>query len=406
MSVTDRLPPKPILFAMAATCFLGWLFKAHCVTNGGWLDSIQYTSGCYSDALPFWGLRGVSAGLIPYFQAPLEYPVLTGLLIWIEGGVTRILFGAGANAGHFLWVVTWVNEALAFAILWLMWRAGVDRWRLWAWAAAPPLVLYLGHNWDMLAAAMAVGAFLLARDGRPVAAAALAGLGVAAKLFPILLLPLIGLGVLVEHGERTVGERVVRAAMVAGAAIGAWGAVNLIPAWFAFTNWSEFYTFSSARSGTAASVWEIMAQFGWHVTSIPERNAQSLIAFIIGFAVIVAMGWARHRDRLWMLFAPVLAWFLLCNKVYSPQFDLWIYPLLVLSCRRWWPVALFALTDALAYFAEFWLFAGMEGHQPATTMGDVALAAGARAIVMLWIIVDIARRPAPEWISRGATTAA
>lgn len=383
--------------ALLFTCVAGWLFKAHC--GAFWTGGEQYLTGCYSDAVPFWGLRGVAAGQAPYFQARIEYPVLTGALIWIEGLAVRLTLGARGDAADFLLVVSAVNALLAFAVLRMMDRAGVARARLWLWALAPPLVLYLGHNWDMLAVALAVAALLAARRDDALTATALAALGTAAKLFPVLLLPLLGLGALFRRGQGW-GRRVAGAATLAAVAIGFWGVVNLPVASRAFTNWSEFYTFSRSRGGTAASVWEIMATRGWWVTDVATRNLWSFLAFAGGAAAIVALGWRRHGGRPWLLFTPVLAWFLLTNKVYSPQFDLWLYPFLLLTSTRLWPVLWFAAGDIAAYFAEFWWFAGLEGIGPGATAGHVALAAAARAAAMLWIIVAAIRQPAPGWIGR------
>lgn len=391
--VRSRYGPYVLL---GLICVLGWLFKGHC--GGTWSDGIQYTTGCYSDAVPFWGSRGVAAGQIPYVEARMEYPVLTGALIWIEGLITRLFGGPGADAANFLFLVSLVNAGLAFLVLWMMERAGVDRARLYAWAAAPPLILYLGHNWDMLAVAFAVAAMLGARRGALFVAVQMAAFGTAAKLFPVLLLPLIGLGALFGRGAAW-RDRVVTTGLLALAAILTWGAVNLPVAWVAFTNWSEFYAFSGERSGTAASIWELLAQFQLWESSIPARNVASFATFAIGAGGIIAFGWRRHGDRLWLLFTPVLAWFLLTNKVYSPQFDLWLYPMLVLTSYRLWPLIWFAAGDVAAYFAEFWMFAGMEGHTPSATVTDIAIAATVRGAAMLWIIVAALRQPAPVWIA-------
>ncbi|MEN2786420.1 hypothetical protein ACFOKI_05885 [Sphingomonas qilianensis] len=387
-----RLP----YLVLGLTCLFGYFFKAHC--GIGWIDGIQYTSGCYSDVVPFWGLRGVADGAVPYLQARMEYPVLTGAQIWIEGGIARLIGGAGANPATFLFVVVAVNSGLAFVILWLMQRAGVPRARLYAWSAAPPLILYLGHNWDLAAAALAVAAMLAARRGAAFRAVQFAALGAAAKLFPVLLLPLVGLGALFRR-DTAWRDRLLSTALLALTAVLAWGAVNLPVALAAFTNWSEFYAFSGARSGTAASVWELLAAFGVWQAPVPLRNVASFAAFMIGAGAIVLLGWRRHGDRLWLLFTPVLAWFLLTNKVYSPQFDLWLYPLLVLTSYRLWPLAWFALGDVAAHFAEFWWFAGMEGRTPSATMNDIALAAAFRGAAMLWIIVAALRQPAPDWVT-------
>jgi uncharacterized membrane protein len=386
--------------ALTLTIGAGWLFKGHCVP-GGWTDAEQYTTGCYNDVMPFWHGRSVAEGKVPYFQTRMEYPVLTGAQIWVEGGVTRLLFGERARDWHFLGAVVIANGLLAALVLKLFLQAGMDRRRLWAWALAPPLVLYVGHNWDMAAAVFAVGAILLAREGRLVPAAAAAGLGTAAKLFPVLALPLIGLSALFGD-DRPWAQRLLRAATLSAAAIGAWALVNLPVALFAPENWSEFYRFSQERSGTAAATWDVLANMGWWFTSIEERNLYAAIAFVIGFALILGFGWRKHRTHLWVLFTPVLAWFMLTNKVYSPQFDLWLYPLLLMTAPRIWPVALFVLGDLAAYFAEFWWFAGMEHGWPATTPLHIAIAAGFRAAAMLWIIGECVLRDPPAWLVRRA----
>lgn len=392
--IIERLGPNGPYLALALTCLIGWGFKAHC--GAGWTGSEQYTTGCYSDAVPFWGLRGVAAGQVPYVQARMEYPVLTGALIWIEGLVARVVAGRGADAADFLNAVTLGNAILAFVILEQLRGAGLGVRRQYAWALAPPLVLYLGHNWDLLAASFAVAAMLAARRGETVKATALAALGGAAKLFPVLMLPLLGLGALFGRGGAGPGVR--RAAVLVVVAVAAWGAVNVPVALLAFDNWREFYAFSSERAGTAASIWELMGQFGWWVTDIPSRNTWSFVLFAGGAATIVAAGWRRHGERPWLLFTPVLAWFLLTNKVYSPQFDLWLWPMIVLTGTRARPAALFLLGDVAAYVAEFWLFAGLEGASPSATQSDILMAAIVRGAALLWLIHAAVRDPAPAWV--------
>jgi uncharacterized membrane protein len=395
LRTTIRLPRQLVLLLVATflTCSLGWLFKAHCSFDGGWSASEQYTTGCYSDAMPFWGGREIAAGKLPYFEARMEYPVLTGALIYLDGRITAVLFGKAASAPYFLFVVALINTLIALLVTALLWSMRLAQARLWCWALAPPLILYIGHNWDILAVALAVGALTLAQRGRLTQAAGLATLGGAAKLFPLLLLPLLGLRPLVER-------RILATVTMVATAIGAWGLVNALPALLAWTNWLDFYTFSSSRSGTAASIWELAGQFGWLQTDIAERNLWSAALFVAGAGAIVVPGARRHWRHLWVLFTPVAAWFLLVNKVYSPQFDLWIFPLLLITSRRMSPVALFLVGDLLAYVAEFWFFAGQEGAWPATGQREILIAAAVRGAAMLWIIGDAVFAPPPAWVDR------
>jgi len=190
--------------------------------------------------------------------------------------------------------------------------------------------------------------------------------------------------------------------LVAGAAVAGWALVNLPVAALAWTNWSEFYRFSGERDGTAASLWEILQVSGGFPTPVAQRNLLSGLALLAGSAAIIAYGWRLHRERLWVLFTPLLAWFLLTNKVYSPQFDLWLYPMLLMTAPRLRPVAIFVVGDICAYFAEFWWFASLNHAWPTATPGDIAMAAALRGAAMLWLIRDCVRLPAPGWLGRPA----
>jgi uncharacterized membrane protein len=368
---------------LAITCAMAWLFKRHC--GDGWTGSIQYLTGCYSDVVPFWGLRGVAAGEVPFLQARLEYPVLTGALIWIDGVIARTTGGPGATAVNLLDAVALTNALLAGCVLAAMRRMGVGEARQYAWAAAPAIVLYLGHNWDMLAIALAMAALCLASEDRLRAGVATASFGAAAKLFPVVMLPVLGLSALLRPATPP-GRRLLDTGRLVAVSLLAWGAVNLPIALLAPDNWLEFYRFSSERSGTAGATWDVLSHAGVWISAVPERNAASAITFMAGAAAILALGWRRQGGATWALFTPVLAWFMLTSKVWSPQFDLWLMPFLLVTCASPVAIALFAAADVAAYFAEFWMFAAMDGVPTGADQGTVGWAWAVRAVAMLWVI--------------------
>jgi hypothetical protein len=386
----DALPTGMLPAAMLVLV-AGWLFKAHCYLDGSWSGGEQYTTGCYTDVVPFWTEREVASGAVPYFDAALEYPVLTGAQIWFEGAVSRAVVGAGSGALMFLVMVTLVNTVLAVGILLLLHRMGVPPRRLWWWALAPPLVLYVGHNWDLLAMFLVVLAIAEHRRGRPLTAGAAAGLGTAAKLFPGLLVPVL----LLTHLRRGATGDAWR--MLAGAA-GAWLVVNLPVAAAVPTRWIEFYTFSQQRLGTFAASWTVVDELGLLSTTLEQRNLGGLLLFLLGAVAIVVLGGRRHAGREWVLLTPLLAWFLLTNKVHSPQFDLWLVPLLVLTSRRTWPLAGFYLTGALVYLTEFWYLSWRAGYSPSAPYGALAVAAALRAAVLVAVVVLAVRDRAPDWV--------
>ena len=392
--------PRPALWLLLLitllTCAAGWLFKANCTFDGQWDNLEFYVKGCYSDAYPFWRGKHLAEGAIPYFETQIEYPVLTGALIFLEQRWTHFFFGRDAGDPSFVFIVSAVNTLLALGIMRMLWGLRLSATRLWAWALAPLLVLYVGHNWDLLAVTLAVGAFVAAERGWPVRACAFAALGAAAKLFPVVLLPLFAL-------RRLVRGRIAEVAILAGVSIAVWLAVNLPIALTAPENWWEFYKFSSERGGTQAAFWNLTAYYGVFITDIPMRNILSALVFAGGMVAIVMEGWPRYKDRLWLLAMPVILWFMFTSKVYSPQFDLWAYPFILISARRWEPVALFVLGDAACYWTELWLFSGQEGGWPAAPMEAILFAAIARAAAMGWLIYDVLKLPLPDWLERGET---
>src|SRR3712207_8521347 len=77
-----RRPPRSTLFPYT-TLFrsaVAWLKQAPCA-DGDWTGSLQYTHLCYSDPVPLFGLYRQGEGALPYLDARVEYPVLTGAVM-------------------------------------------------------------------------------------------------------------------------------------------------------------------------------------------------------------------------------------------------------------------------------------------------------------------------------------
>ena len=64
---------------------------------------------------------------------------------------------------------------------------------------------------------------------------------------------------------------------------------------------------------------------------------------------------APRRPRLPQVFFLVLAVFLLANKVWSPQYVIWLVPLVVLARPRLWSYALWQLAE-VGYFFAIWAY--------------------------------------------------
>ena len=97
--------------------------------------------------------------------------------------------------------------------------------------------------------------------------------------------------------------------------------------------WLSFWSFNSDRGGDFGSLWYVFSLAGHPV---PQLNAVSGGLFALGcLAIGLLILLAPRRPRLGQVAFLVVAAFLMTNKVYSPQYVLWLLPLLVLARPRW-----------------------------------------------------------------------
>jgi len=83
-------------------------------------------------------------------------------------------------------------------------------------------------------------------------------------------------------------------------------------------------------------------------------NEMSAAALIVAFAAIALLALAApRRPRLPQVCFLLLAAFLMTNKVWSPQYVIWLVPLAVLARPRLLPYALWQLAE-VGYFFGIW----------------------------------------------------
>ncbi|MBV8291092.1 MAG: DUF2029 domain-containing protein [Mycobacterium sp.] len=372
---TAFLTPLRVMFLIALVFLaLGWSTKAACLQSTGtgpgdqrvanWQNQRAYYELCYSDTVPLYGAELLSQGKFPYKSSwvekdaggkpqtrydgrpavrYMEYPVLTGVYQYVSMALAKTYTALSKLVGLPVVaevVVFFDVAALGLALAWLttLWAtAGLAGRRVWdaALVGASPLVIFqMFTNFDALATALAIGGLLAWARRRPVLAGVLLGLGVAAKLYPALLLgPLLVLGI------RT--GRLGELARTAVATVATWLAVNL-PVMVLFPRgWSEFFRLNARRGDDMDSLFNVVKSFtGWQgfdpnlgFWQPPERlNEVVLALFVLACGAIgyVALT-APQRPRVAQLAFLVIAAFLLTNKVWSPQFSLWLVPLAVLA---------------------------------------------------------------------------
>jgi uncharacterized membrane protein len=396
-----------VLCCLGGTLALGLAVKLPCA-SGDWSDGRQYTRYCYSDIEPLLGTEHLAGGRLPYLDpCPTstgecdEYPVLTMYAMRIAAWASA---STGGTAGFFFANVLILSIAALVVVVGTYMLVGP---RALYVAAAPTLLLYADMNWDLIAVALAAAATLAFLRRRDVGAGVLLGLGAAAKAYPALLvIPFVA--------ERFREREPDRGIHLAWAAIGSWLVVNLPFALAAPDRWWEFFRFNAARPADWDSLWFIGCHrltgqpFCTHTRAI---NVASLVLFVA--IVVLVWRWKRKDEPgfpRWTLGFPILVVFLLTNKVYSPQYGLWLLPWFALTLPELPLFVAFSAADVAVFLTRFAWFARLSnlGGLP---IGAFEVAVVVRALVLIvclviWTGRPVGARPVPEATTVPAALAA
>ncbi len=356
------LPPIYVLIILAAMTYaLGYLLDFSCLSNG-WIDPQRYMHLCYSDIPPLYVDRGFAEGIFPYVQTGsngmyLEYPVGTGVFMYISAvitGWTLPLYPDGYRAffdvNVILLFIPFVVTVIATAQTTL--TKPKDPWRAAMIVFAPTMILAATINWDLIPIALVALAFLAWSKERPVLTGVLLGLAIASKFYPIFLL----LGFILLAWKKNSWRPTLHMIL---ATFTTFLAVNIPFAIANFEGWIHFYTFNFGRSIDFGSFWYALTQIG--LPTIPENflNFASTALFVlllIGIAFLVKR--APNSPNIAQISFLILAAFVITNKVYSPQYVLWLVPLAVLARPNWRDFLIWQFGEVIYFVAIWWFLAG------------------------------------------------
>ncbi|MGY1724903.1 glycosyltransferase family 87 protein [Blastococcus sp. SYSU DS0533] len=396
-------PLRVCLLFTALVLAAAWVKQAPC-SDGNWTGSKQYTHLCYNDAVPLFGIYGLDTGSVPYLDSAVEYPVLTGGLIQLAAviarGYDRLATGVGllpdALPVQSYYVVTCLLLSVCALLVTrgVLGLAGRRPWDAAMVGLSPVLLVHAFTNWDLLAVALTTLAMWAWARHRPAVAGVLLGLGVAAKLYPLLVL-----GVLFPLCLRAGRLRAWLTA--AGAAAAAWLAVNLPVAVLAPENWARFFSLNRSRGANPESIWAMLIHWsggtfldGPLAEGQPPGQLNAVVAVLLVLSV-AATTWlalaAPLRPRVPQLAFLLVAAFLLLNKVYSPQYALWLLPLAVLARPRWRSLLLWQASEVLVWTLTMLHYLGadnrgvdVEWFYTAVLVRDVAL-----VVLMALVVRDV-----------------
>jgi hypothetical protein len=367
--------PVPVVMGSALVTWLLLMAKqVPCIQTDPATPPNSFAGLCYTDVSvlylnrePIWS--GGSVFFTP--DQPMEYPPLTAVFItvarWIAARLgaqvgpnvewqdrvdaSNIFFGVTAALLFicFLTVVV-VHLELGRSVA----AAHTQGVRVRAWdaifVAACPVVIFTGLiNWDLFAVALTALTLLLWARRHPLAAGIALGLAVSAKFYTLALIPALFLLCLRASKTRAFLGFVTTAAA-------SWAVINVPVMLIDFHAWSYFWTFNADRGADLGSIWYMMLLAGLDLSSARVVSILMVIGIAVGGLVIIAQVLdAPRRPRVAQVLLLVMVVFLVCNKVYSPQYVLWLFPIAVLARPKLLDLGLLTISEVL-YTASVWAF--------------------------------------------------
>jgi uncharacterized membrane protein len=369
-------PVRVVLAAFTVVFAVGLVQKYPCGETNWSSETVRYGKMCYSDVPYLYTGRGFAEQHWPYSGSAgryevMEYPVLISYFAWGASKITALMPSGPSQEVREetpvanLWGLPGMNKevntyflvtaVLLFAcgigaVLFLSGASPGRPWDAMAFALSPTLLVAGLVNWDLLAVLFTAGALWAWARGRPLLAGVMVGLGMATKLYPLFLL-----GAFLVDAIRRRRSDLWTLAVIG--AVASWFVVNLPALVTGAAAWKVFWTFNSERGADLGSLWLLADQLGLHGDTHRINLVSGLVFGLACLAILVLGLRATQRPRVAQVAFLVVAAFLVVNKVYSPQYVLWLLPLAVLARPRWRDLLIWQACELL-YFAAVWLYLG------------------------------------------------
>jgi len=296
----------------------------HC-RGSGWGSPDVYIHMCYSDISALYGAREINNDRWPYESADnsVEYPVLTGIVMWATG---LVIDDPNGYRPYFDLNIALIILLLFFSIF-ILWRLKPELSPLFP--IAPAVFGSLFINWDMYAVLFALLAMYFYHEKKFDFSAIFIGIAISTKFYPGVIL--FGIA-LIFWNQKEFGKLLRFIAIT----LATWLAINVPIAINNFDGWWRFFKLNIDRDSDLGSIWYAMA-----LLKLPGGNINNLtiIVFLIALTAIalfysmVAQSRNDFANLATVAFLTVAA-FVTISKVYSPQYILWLTPLAVLAMTK------------------------------------------------------------------------
>jgi uncharacterized membrane protein len=318
MRVTPRIVTVRIVLALAILATLLSYFKFNHCEDNNFAGPDQYIHACYSDLPALFSERAFGQGQWAFSggDQAAEYPALQGLVMWATAQISSDSPITYFRINIFLIALLFIASAF------ILYRIRPELTYLYA--IAPTGIAALFINWDLWAiVTMLLSIYWFDRKRETLSAVTLA-ISIATKFFPIVLLLPIAIIFLRRQDIRGAIRYI---AMTLAIFI----AINIPFALTTPQGWWRFYELNLERKADWGSLWYALSVLGLNLAAINYLSILTLLIVVTAISIFllqVERTLPLSESALY-IFIGVMA----VSKVYSPQFVLWLAPLVILALR-------------------------------------------------------------------------
>ena len=369
---------KAILALAVLASLISFAKFSYC-EGSNWATPDQYIHACYSDLPALFSERGLQKNQWPYSSDTnaVEYPVLTGLIMFITASVVD------SPAAYF-------NINVFFLALLFIWLV-ILTWKIkpefgYLLPVAPAMIASLYINWDLWAIITMMLAIYWFDRKKYLFSSLAIGISISTKFLPIFLL--LPIAFILWRQNRI--KELVKYCATTGAM---WIIINAPFALTTPTGWWRFYKLNLERGADWGSIWLALNQLGLGLTNL---NYLALLLLLIGIsAIAIFLFELKSTPTLASIAFIVLATVMVASKVYSPQYVLWLTPLAVIALTTSRDLHAFWIwqTGEVIYHIAIWQYLAIfTGAQFGLSVSGYAVLTIVRIGATLYLIWVVGKR--------------
>jgi hypothetical protein len=342
-----------------------------------WLHFPGLLPSNYSDLVSFWTRPEVSRGLVPYVQYDLEYPAISGILVYLAS-YWQNLYAYYVILSSVIYGFMMVGVYVVYKLLR---ESNQSVEKIGYFMVFTPVFLYYSlYSFDWIGATLLILSIYLASKHQPSYSGLFLGLSVAARIIPIVCFPFV---------LREFASAKAKLTFVCVVILG-WLLPNL---YFMIANFPGFlypYSYQSAFGVEDSWIGILQAYTRGAAVSLPFLGSFEVFRVVSISLLVIALNaiysWKRRFNLHEASLLAMLA-FVLTSYKFPPQYMILLLPLLAINRVSYLVFIITATLDAMIIL--WWFTPPFNGGDPIMTTSPVQWISTLRQVLLYYIFIQL-----------------